>query len=298
MAALEPVNGDLEQARQLLGAAETEIGEARAALAGTPPPGESSGPAGAVVSGRAAEDALTQAETLLDGVARRETELAEATGRVPSARAEVQQDLAEARATGSLAPVVARAEAAVTAADAATRGPLPDPVAALRLLDEAAVTLDRGLAEARAAQERAERAAAALDHTLLTAHSAVAAASDFISTRRGAVGTAARTRLAEAQRHLQLATGPDPVVALREAQQADALAREALRQAQSDVSQWSTSSGRSDLGVDLASLILGGILAGGRSSYRSGGFGGSSRRSPGSFGGSSSRGRRGGGGRF
>jgi hypothetical protein len=257
-----------------------------------------------VVSGRAAEDAITQAETLLDGVPRLEAELRYAATRVPGARAEVVQDLAEARALaatadpGGLAPVVARAEAAVTAADQAAAAAQPDPIAALRLLDEAGTALDRGLDQARADQDRCRRAAGALDQALLTARSAVAAAADFIATRRGAVGSEARTRLAEAQRHLQQANGSDPVVALREAQQSDALAQEALLLAQADVSRWSAprsaTVGAGNLGVDLGSLILGGILSGAGSGYRSGG----GHRRPGSFGGSATRGRRGGGGRF
>ena len=117
-------------------------------------------------------------------------------------------------------------------------------------------------------------------------------------------GDPARTRLAEANRRLALATsGGDPAVALREAQQADNQAQEALRLARDDVSNWSapsSSPGGSSLGVDLGSLILGGILSGatGGGRRRGGGFGGGGGRSPGSFGGSSSRGRRGGGGRF
>ena len=82
-----------------------------------------------------------------------------------------------------------------------TRRP-PDPMAALRLIDEADAALDRGLVTARDAQAAARRAAAARDQALLTARPAVAAAEDFIGSRRGAVGTEARTRLAEAQRHL------------------------------------------------------------------------------------------------
>lgn len=196
---------------------------------------------------------------------------------------------------------MARAEAAVTAAEQAASAAQPDPIAALRLLAEAGSALDAGLDQARAAQDRTRRAAAALDQALLTARSAVAAAEDFIATRRGAVGTAARTRLAEAQRHLALAGGSDPVAALREAQQADALAQEALRLAQSDVSRWSaptSGSGGSGLGIDLGSLILGGILSGGLGGSGGGGYRGGRGRSPGSFGGSASTGRRGGGGRF
>src|SRR5690606_38739762 len=134
--------------------------------------------------------------------ARREAELRKAAADIPAARAEVEQDLAEARALGdALAPVVARATAALEAAREAASEPQPDPIAALRLLTEADTALDEGIAGAREAAERQRRAAAALDHALLTARSSIAAAEDFIATRRGAVGPQARTRLAEARRH-------------------------------------------------------------------------------------------------
>ncbi|QJY45832.1 TPM domain-containing protein [Pseudonocardia broussonetiae] len=296
--ALEPVAGSLAQARRLLDVAGTEITAARSEVdAGARP--------AAVVSGRAAEDALTQAETLLDAVPRRGTELVEAAAAIPAARAETEQDLAEARALdASLAPVVARAEAAVTASEQVEAG---DPIAALRLLDEAGAALDEAIAAARVEQDRRRRTAAVLEQTLLTARSAVDAAEDFVTTHRGAVDATARTRLAEAKRHLENArNGQDPAEALREAQQADSLAQEALRLAQSDASSWSSTSSGST-GVDLGSLILGGIISGatrgGGGGWSSGGGGGWSSGggggfSPGSFGGSASRGRRGGGGRF
>ncbi|ODU03156.1 MAG: hypothetical protein ABS81_15285 [Pseudonocardia sp. SCN 72-86] len=304
--ALDPVAGNLDQTKALLTAARTEIGEARSRLA-TPPQ--------AVVDGRAAEDAVTQAETLLDGVERRDRELAEVAERIPAARAEIEQDLAEAAALPSAdQAVVARARAALVASAQAAAGPTPDPIAALHLLVEADEALDRTIADAREQQERDRRTAAARDQALLTARSAVAAAEDFVTTRRGAVGTDARTRLAEAQRHLAVASaGGDPAVGLREAQQAEAMARQALDLAQNDVSRWSGPSGGGggNSGIDLGSLVLGGILSGalrgGGGGYGGGGFGGGGRgggfgggggRSPGSFGGSSSRGRRGGGGRF
>jgi LPXTG-motif cell wall-anchored protein len=311
-AALEPVAGNLDQARKLLGVAGGEIQAARSSLAAAQPTAEQplAGRSAAVVSGRAAEDAITQAETLLDGIGRLEGELAAAGERIAAARAETEQDLAEARTLlaggdpSGLAALVARAEAALASAAEAQRATPPDPLAALRLIDEADDALDRGLVDARDAQARARKAAAALDQTLLTARSAVGAADDFIATRRGAVGTDARTRLAEAQRHLSRAqAGGDPAVALGEAQAADAMARQALQLAEADVSRWSgpSSGGGGSLGVDLGSLILGGILSGGLSGGRGGGFGGGGfggGRSPGSFGGSATRGRRGGGGRF
>ncbi len=314
-AALEPVSGNLDQARKLLDVAAGEIAAARTSLAAAHPTAQEplAGRSAAVVSGRAAEDALTQAETLLDGIGRLDGDLAAAGEKIAAARAETEQDLAEARALlaagdpSGLAALVARAEAALTSATEAQQASPPDPLAALRLIDEADDALDRGLVDARDAQARAKKATAALEQTLLTARSAVGAAEDFIGTRRGAVGTDARTRLAEAQRHLaQAQAGGDPSAALGEAQAADAMARQALSLAQSDVSRWSGPSsggGGSSLGVDLGSLVLGGILSGGLSGGRGGGFGGGGfggggGRSPGSFGGSGTRGRRGGGGRF
>ncbi len=243
-----------------------------------------------MVSGRAAEEAISQAETLLAGITRLESDLEQAAAKIAVARSEIDQDLAEARAMlvagdpGGLAPVVARAEAALAAADMSQRpsdGGLPDPLAALRQLDDAGVTLDTGLAAARESQARNQRAAALLDQALLAARSSVAAAGDFINTRRGAVGSEARTRLAEARRHLDAAEATarqDPSTALTEAQQADRMAEESLRLAQSDVSGWSSPYGEPQGGgglgggggIDLGSLVLGGILFGGRG----GGWGG------------------------
>ena len=141
-----------------------------------------------------------------------------------------------------------------------------DPLAALRRLDEAGTALDQALSAAHEERAEGERAAAQLDRTLLAARSGIAAASDFIATRRGAVGSDARTRLAEAQRHLDTAVGlarSAPVDALREAQQADAMAQEALRLARDDVQRWSPPPRGGTSGIDLGSLVLGGILLGG-----------------------------------
>jgi uncharacterized membrane protein YgcG len=309
--ALGTVPDDVERARDLITAARTETTEAQAELA--------AGKRGeAVVSARAAEEATAQAGTLLGGAGRLADELAEAGARIADARAEVAADLAEARTlaggAADLRAAVARAEAGIAAADRDLAAPLPDPLAALRRLTEAASHLDTALAAAREQRERDERARAALDGALLAARSAVAAASDFVATRRGAVGSEARTRLAEAQRHLDIATGQaasDPVSALAAAQRADALAREAQQRAESDVSRWTAppSPGRAGgTAIDLGSLVLGGILfgddrgRGGAFGRGSGGWGGGGRSrggfSPGSFGGSGTRGRRGTGGRF
>jgi len=189
-----------------------------------------------------------------------------------------------------------------------------DPLTVVRQLQEADAALDRALADMRDAAERTARARAMLDQAILAARAEISAATDFVNTRRGAVREQARTLLAEAQRHLNQAialTADDPVTALAEAQQADHLAEQASRAAQSDVDQWAPPgggfAGPGDAALGgLAGAILGGILMGGGRRTPDGfggGFGGGSSggwggHTPGGFGGSQSSGRRGGGGRF
>ncbi|WP_158545973.1 TPM domain-containing protein [Blastococcus sp. TF02A-30] len=292
--AVAPVRDNVTEARARLAAAEAEVNEALDALGA----GRNGDAVGDV---RAAEDAVASTTTLLDAVGRLATDLQEATGRVAAVRAETERDLAEARAfvasgnRGGLPPQIARAEQALTAADAALAGPRPDPLAALRQLEEADIALEQALSVARDADEQRRRAAAALDQALMTARSTIGSARDFIATRRGAVGPEARTRLAEAQRHLDVAVergGDDPTAALADAHRAISLARLALELAQRDVSGWGGGYGPGGYGpggfgggygggyrrggVDLGSLVLGGILAGGmRGGWGGGGFGGS-----------------------
>jgi uncharacterized membrane protein YgcG len=224
---------------------------------------------------RGAEDAVGQSATLLDAIDRLADDLAAAEQRLPAVRAETEKDLAEARSLvqagdrSGLQPQIARAEAALTAADAALRpadGSPGDPLTALRHLEEGDVALENALSVARDAQTRARRSAELLDQALLTARATTAAAADFISTRRGAVGPEARTRLAEAQRHLDSAESlgrKDPEAALREAREADRLGQYALEVAQRDVGQWSQQTGYGGYG--------GGYGGGG---YGGGGYGG------------------------
>ena len=326
--ALAPVRDNVTEAQARLAAAEQEVHEALDALGA----GRNGDAVGDI---RAAEDAVAQTTTLLDAVGRLAADLEAAGGRVIAVRGETEKDLAEARslvASGNrsgLGPQIARAEAALTSADAALRpadGSPADPLSALRQLEEADIALEQALSVARDAETQLRRAAGALDQAVLTARSTIAAAGDFIATRRGAVGPEARTRLAEAQRHLDVAVDlgrDDPVSALREAHQAATMAQQALDRAQDDVSRWSGGGyggggyggpggfgggyGGGRRGVDLGSLVLGGILAGGgRGGGFGGGFGGGSggfgggggrRSGGGSFGGSGG-GRRTGGGRF
>jgi len=329
--ALTSVTNNPEQARERLAFAATALQRAADEKAAGRRPA-------AALAVRGAEQALDQADTLMAAIAKVDADLTAARDAVPTLLTELESDLAAARAaqaddvppevTGALAAAVASGEQAVAAARAALAAPTMDPLAVARQLQEADATVDRALADLRSAAERAARARAMLDQAILAARAEISAATDYITTRRGAVRQQARTLLAEAQRHLERAValgGDDPVTALAEAQQADHLAEQAGRAAQSDVDQWTppgggfAGSGNSALG-GLAGAVLGGILLGGGGrahhhhgggfggggfgggGFGGGGFGGGSPgwggHRPGGFGGSGSSGRRGGGGRF
>ncbi|MCX5204451.1 TPM domain-containing protein [Streptomyces sp. NBC_00237] len=321
--AAAPVAGHVEQAKDRLVFATGNLNQARQLLVA----GDNSQ---AAVFLRAAEGAVDQAGTLVDAVERRERELAEADGQLEVALTETDTDLADARgllggttpgtSTADLRGRIARAEAVVRDVREETRAGRYDPIDALRRIEEADAALDEALAGARERESAGRRARDLLGQATLTARAAIGAAADYITTHRGAVGSRARTRLAEAQRHLEQSAAQaegDAPAALAEAQRADALAREAQNLAEQDVRGFGGPYGGGGGGISggeggglngavLGGIILGGILNGGRGggSYGGGfgggggggGFGGGA--GPGSFGGGDTRGRRGGGGRF
>ncbi|MFE8911417.1 TPM domain-containing protein [Streptomyces globisporus] len=317
-----PVAADVEQAKDRLVFAGSAVEEGRTAVEG----GENSR---AAVCIRAAEGAVGQAGTLLDSVDRRAAELGEAARKLPAALTETGTDLADAGgllegtaegvSTADLRGRIARAETVLADVRGAMAAGPYDPIDALRRVEEADAALDEALAGARD-QERGEaKARSLLDQAMLTARSAIGAAADFITTNRGAVGSQARTRLAEAQRRWERArelSAADAQGALAEARQADALAGQATALAEQDVRGFGSVQGPGGTrgggggmgGAVLGGIILGGLFGGGGGrgggmgggfgggfgGGRSGGFGGG----PGSFGGGGTRGRRGGGGRF
>ncbi|WP_228990462.1 TPM domain-containing protein [Streptomyces sp. DH8] len=311
-----PVAADVEQAQDRLAFAGSAVEQARTAV-------ESGENSRAAVYIRGAEGAVGQAGTLLDSVDRRAAELDEAVGKLAAALTETETDLADAGgllegaaegvSTAGLRGRAARAEAVLAdVRDATAAGPY-DPIDALRRVEEADAALDEALAGARD-QERGEaKARALLDQAMLTARSSVGAAADYVTTHRGAVGSGARTRLAEAQRRWERArevAAVDAREALAEARQADALAGQALALAEEDVRGFRSPQGPGGpggTGVGTGGAVLGGILlgglfgGGGRGGTYGGGFGGGGWSggfggTPGSFGGGGTRGRRGGGG--
>ncbi|MEU9533796.1 TPM domain-containing protein [Streptomyces sp. NPDC048213] len=325
-----PVAGDVEQAEDRLAFATSSLDRARQAVDG----GDH---AAAAVYVRAAEGAIGQAGTLVDGVERRARELDEAADRLPAALTEMETDLADAggllegtaqgASTADLRGRIARARAVAGDVREEQGAGRYDPIDALRRVEEADAALDEALAGAREREQGDARARSLLDGAMLTARSSVAAAADFVTTNRGAVGSPARTRLAEAQRRLEqaaaLAGTGDAQAALAEAHRADALAGEARSLAEQDVRGYgyggrggpggmAGGGGGGMGGAVLGGIILGGLLGGGGGrggfgggggGFGGGGFGGGGGGfggggGPGSFGGGGTRGRRGGGGRF
>ncbi len=304
-------NGD--HARQRLDFAREQVTAGRAHL--------QAGRGGlAAVASRAAEEATGQAERLLEAVERLKRDLDGSWHRIQAAIGDTEASLTEARRASNdaqLAAPVATAEAALSdARKAASDEGGRDPLGALHRLEEADDALERALQGIRDEEERERKARASLDHTLSAARAQIDVARDFITTRRGAVGAEARTRLSEAVRHYDRSVAleeGDPVAALREATTAESLARQALDLAKDDVSRYGRPprrprNGGSDWGAILGGILIGSTLGGGGGHGRwGGGFpggfgkgrrGGGGRFGVGSFGGRGMGGRRGGGGRF
>lgn len=238
---------------------------------------------------RAAEGAIAQAAVFIDGVERLAANLATAAATVPAALTGGEVEIAGAREslTGARGPYPdvppGELRARITHADVVlalvreqlTSGPY-DPLDVLRRIVQAVVPVAAGRAGVIAAA------------ALLCARSAVADADDVVATHRAAVGSEARTRLAEARR---LLAPPLPAPADRTpppepadlpasdtlAQQAQALAEQDIRLHGNPVE-----SPTDDI-TGLAGALLGGVLLGGDPDTAP----------PAAFGGPRTRGRRG-----
>lgn len=304
-AALTSVSGNVTAAKERLTFADRNIGTARE-LAAQAVSGRQAGLVDAV---RAAESALGQTRSLLDAVDNAAGDIAHAVDRLPAAMADIQNDISRAdellRKTPNAkaahaADLAAARDAAVSAVESARAGGSDDPLGAFGQLSNADAALNGLLATLAREQATAEQLGRSLEQALFTAQSRVRAVSDYIDTRRGSVGPEARTRLAEASRHLQAAEdkgATDPTDAIAHANAASTLAAEAQSLANGDVQTTQrayTRRGGSDMGAMLGGIIIGDLLSGGMR----GGFGGWSPTSFGGSPGSSDGGFMGGGGRF
>ncbi|WP_058594330.1 TPM domain-containing protein [Leucobacter chromiiresistens] len=327
---LGALDGAVQQAEQLLAFAEDRERAASTALGAAPP---DSGAAAVAI--REAEAAVAQADEIHRAIAARGPELASIEARCAELIGELEADVSTARAVpdadGRVAAAITATQERIAQARHDLSGAERRPGRAVQALETANAQIDGAVHSA----QQAERARRLLDAQMAQADSQVRQAEAFIDARRGAVGSRARTRAAEARAALaraDAARSANPESALSDAQRASSLAAEALSAAQSDVSGFGTGfgggyGGASSAGGDLAA-VLGGILGGGnggsgyggsgggfwgggssgswgggsrRSSGRSGGFSRSSGRSSRRSGGSSRRssggrsGRRGGG---
>ncbi|MFB2598879.1 hypothetical protein ACEXQE_13880 [Herbiconiux sp. P17] len=226
--AVAPVAGRAEAAATAFDDAERLIGQAATSLDAAPLT-----PVASQV--QAAESAARRGSALLDSVDRMRDSLRAAVVSRDEAVAAAHAQVVEAarlRDTIEDADAVARIVAASSALDdvartAATRTP-PHPTADIDALAAATARLDETLAVARTAQQRLDSARSALVGAVRIAESHIRNAGDFISARRGSVGTDARTRLAAAERELALARlEADPVAALDGARRAATLATDA-----------------------------------------------------------------------
>lgn len=312
--ALATVAQNPQQAQELLAFAAEHLADAQRAI------GAGDG-ATAAVEIRAGESAVGQAQQVQEAIGRLGDELGAAEQQAAALIADIENDLAGAATLpdgdGRIAGVIASTRQQVDAAKALLSPTGKRPVVALQTLEKANNEIDTLVAGVRTAQEQAARAAQQLNTALVQAQGQVSAAEDFITSRRGAVGANARTRLAEAGASLvqakQLAP-TDPAQAMQYAQRANALASQAIQYAQNDVGAFSGGGGfgGSGGGGNIMGAVLGGIAInsmlggpgrggrGGAPRRTGGGFGGGSRpsssgRGSGGFSGGGTRSRRGGG---
>lgn len=283
----------------------------------------------AAIGIRAAEDAVDQARLLEKAIDDLATNLAEGERQAAALVSDLETDLATAASLpdpdGRVAAAIATTRRSVDEARTLLAAP-SRPLAALEALRAANDQIDAVIAGVRDAQARDERARQQLAQAMLQAQAQISAADDYITSRRGAVGATARTRLAEARASLagaQQVQGSDPAAALAQAGRAAQFAVEATDAAQRDVGAFDgggfggsgSNNGSGMLGAMLGGVVLNSLLGGG--SRSSGGFGGlgglggfsggsrgggsrggsfgGGRARPASFGGGGTRGRRGGG---
>ncbi|WP_322857664.1 TPM domain-containing protein [Mycobacterium shigaense] len=301
-AALTSVSGNITAAKERLAFADRNIDTARA-LTDQAVSGQQTRLVDAV---RATESALGQARALLDAIDGAADDIRHAIDALPAVAADTQagiqwanQQLQNTTSTHR-SELVAVRDAATAALNASGGAGAADPLDSFARLTKADAELHRISAALDSERADAERLQRALEEALFTAEARVHGVSEYIDTRRGGIGPEARTRLAEARRHLQAAQEQktsDPAEAITHANAASTLAAKAQSLANADVESarraYTRRSG-SDTGAMLGGIIFGDLLSAGMR-------GGSGGWTPASFGGRSSAsggGYLGGGGRF
>jgi uncharacterized membrane protein YgcG len=295
-AAAASVRGNIAEARKGLSGGRAAVEAGNAAL----------GRGDRRAAAKQARTAIVGADgagALVDAIDKLLASVHEAAARVPQELAAAEAALAEAREAGTATvgatDAAASHRAKVDSADQALRvarsaAVAGDPIAALKAATEARSASDAAVAAIRQATIERSRLLATADASLATAIADIDRAANFIATRRTGVGRAARTRLAEAERHFEHASAlrdADPQSAIDSARRAEQLAEQAYSLANRDFTDWDGGGpgagipggrGGSDAMGAILGGILGGILSGGG---RGGGWGGSPWGSQGPFGG-------------
>ncbi len=311
-ASWQAVAGNLDEARARVSAARAAVAQGSAAVAA------GDGPRTAVAA-RVGQEAVARAGAFLDAIEHLSSELDAARDRVNGEIADAQADLGRARAAAAAAPPDAaaaarlgEAEGLLAAARTDIEHPKPDVAAAYGKARQANEIADGVLAGIRTAAEQRAALAARLETSIRGAQATVTRATDYVGNHRGGVGGEARTRVAEAARHLDAAVAAgaaDPAAGIQEAETAARLANEALSLAQRDYDGWDDpwrgGRGGGGGGSDVAGAIIGGLIGamlsgGGRGGGFPGvgrGLGGGGGGIGGGWGGRSGGGGFGGGGR-
>ncbi|CAH0201599.1 hypothetical protein SRABI76_02032 [Microbacterium oxydans] len=324
-AALRTVTDNPAQAQERAALADHSIDSAARAIAA----GETGAAAFAI---RTAEQSVAQAGQLTQAISSLGADLSAIEAQAQALVAELQGDIAAAQQlpdpSGTIAGAISATAAELQRAQTNLSGSARSPQAVFAALTAANEQIDTAISQGRESVQRAARAAQMLEQTLAQAGAEIRAAREYVETRRGTVGSTARTRLSQAEASLTQALdlrATNTEAALTEATRALDLARQATASAQSDVqaynpnryddSGWgggpfgggSGGGGGSGLGGDILGGIIGGLLSGGggggsrsssrssswRSSggggFRSSGFGGGGRSSGGRSGRSGGR---------
>jgi uncharacterized membrane protein YgcG len=292
------VKGNAEEADKRGHFAETQIAAGKAALAATPPD-----TAGAARAARSAQEAVAQANQLLDAIVQLAAALEDARSKIKDELAAADADIAAAKKAlaatapntplGTTAADLAKAEDLLRSTRQAGTAAAPDPISALKAIQSAHASADQVLSGIREASSQQGRDAAAYLIAHQSATASIAQAQTFVDARSNGVGRVARTRLAEAQRHLGQAealAATDLSTAVTEANVATNLATSAYTLASSDFVDFerggsprgsggggagTAGGGATQTGGDIGGAIIGGLiggmLGGGR---RGGGFGG------------------------
>ena len=309
------IKGNAEEADKRGHFAETQVAAGNAALAATPPDH-----AAAARSARAAQEAVAKANQLLDAVEQLADALDGARDKLADEVTAAESDLKAAKtaleadqtspARATWAADIARAETLLNTAQAGGAAAAADPIAALKAAQDAHAAADAVLSGIRDESSQLARNKAAFQVARASAAGSVSQATAFITSRSNGIGTAARTRLAEAQRHLATAdslAATDLATATTEAGVATNMANSAYTLASGDFVDFERGGrpggyggggygGGGGGGVGIGGAILGGIIGGMLSGgSRGGGFGGTPW---GSGGGWTGGGHSGGGGGF